>query len=58
MKLIVGSKFQVKQTILIFGKKFQKKDTSGQKLDKIDITIEFCMSKLVPVSNFILNKDL
>ena len=58
MKLIVGSKFQVKQTILIFGKKIQKKDTSGQKLDKIDITIEFYMLKLVPVSNFILNKDL
>ena len=58
MKLILGSKFQVKQTILIFGKKFQKRDTSGQKLDKIDITIEFCMLKLVPVSNFILNKDL
>ena len=37
----LDSKFQLQQTILIFGVNFQKKYTSGQKQKKMNITIEF-----------------
>ena len=58
MQINLGSKFWLEQAILIFGKNFQEKDTSSRKLDKMDITIEFFIFKLVFVSNFILSKQL
>ena len=47
MQINLGSKFCLQQAILIFGKKFQEKDTTSRKLDKMDISIEFCVFKLV-----------
>ena len=40
MTKIVDSKFQPQQAILIFGKCFQKKYTSGQNHRKMNITID------------------
>ena len=47
MTKIVDSKFQPQQTILIFGKFFQKKFTSGRHHRKMNITIEFFIFELV-----------
>ena len=49
MKLIVGSKIQLQQKILIFGANFQKKknDTSRRKQKKMNIIIEFFILELV-----------
>ena len=48
----ICSKFQLQQIIFIFGTNFQKKDTSGQKLNS---TIEFFILELVLVPIFSLN---
>ena len=53
---IVDSKFQLQQTILIFGKNFQKKYTSGRKHKKMIITIECFIFELVYVPIFSLAK--
>ena len=44
MKLIVDSKFQLQETILIFGTSFQK---TGQNHKKMNITIELFIFELV-----------
>ena len=46
----IGAKFQLQQAILIFWAKFpppQKNDTYGQKTEKMNITIEYFILKLV-----------
>ena len=55
IQISVSSKFQLQQTILIFWKKFSKKDTSGLNRKKNNIASEFFIFKLVEVSNFSLN---
>ena len=47
VQINLDSKFQLQQTILIFGTNFQKKYTSGQKHKKMIITIEFFIFELV-----------
>ena len=48
MKMIVGTKFQLKLTILIFWTKFaKKKDVSSLKQKNVNTTIEFCIFELV-----------
>ena len=58
MKLIVDSKFQLQQTVLIFGTHFQKKYTSGRKCKKMNIAIEFFIFELVEVPIFSLNSQM
>ena len=47
MTKIVDSKFQLQQKILIFGTNFQKRDTSGRKNKKMNLTIELFIFELV-----------
>ena len=47
MTKIVDSEFQLQQTTLIFGTNFQKRDTSGRKHKKMNITIELFIFELV-----------
>ena len=47
MTKIEDSEFQLQQTILIFGTNFQKRDTSGRKHKKMNITIELFIFELV-----------
>ena len=47
IQINLDSKFQLQQTILIFGTNFQKKYTSGRKHKKMNITIEFFIFELV-----------
>ena len=47
IRINLGSKFQLQQASLIFGKNFQKKDTPSQKQKNMNITIEFFIFKLV-----------
>ena len=47
VQINLDSKFQLQQTILIFGTNFQKKYTSGRKHKKMNITIEFFIFELV-----------
>ena len=56
MKIIVGSKFQLQQTILIFGTNFKKKKEHVRlKREKVKITIDFFIFELVLVPIFNLN---
>ena len=57
-KISVSTNFQLKLTIATFWTRSAKKGSYFQpKTDKIDTTIEFCIFKLVFVSNFTLNKQ-
>ena len=57
MKIIVGSKFQLQQTILIFGTNFKKKKKEHVRLkrEKVKITIDFFIFEVVLVPIFNLN---
>ena len=46
-KISVGTKFQLKVTILMFWTKFAQKGYFHSKTKKMNITIEFCMFELV-----------
>ena len=50
----VGTKFQLKQAILIFRTKFDQKGYFWSKLEKLNTTIEFCIFKLVLVLLLVL----
>ena len=41
MKMIVGTKFQLKRTILIFWTKFSEKECFRPKTENVNTTIEF-----------------
>ena len=45
-------------TILVFWTKFAQKEYFQPKTEKVNITIAFCLSKLVSVSNFSLNQQV
>ena len=47
MKLIVGTKFQIKLTIFIFGPNFSKKRSSRRKQNKLNTNIVFYIFQLV-----------
>ena len=47
IQINLDSKFQLQQTILIFGTNFQKKYTSTQKQEKMNMAIEFFIFELV-----------
>ena len=51
----LGTKFQIKLTILIFWIKFATKRYFRSQAEKVNITIEFCIFELVYVPNFSLN---
>ena len=53
----LGTIFYIKQ-FRILGTHLPKMGISGQKQEKVNTTIEFCMFKLVLVPNFILNRQL
>ena len=55
MELVVGTKFQLKLTILIFWTKFAQKACFRSKTEKMNITIELCIFELVQVTNFSLS---
>ena len=55
LPMIVGSKFQLQQTILIYGTNFSKKGNFRSKIEKINITIEFFIFELILVPIFSLN---
>ena len=58
IRISVSTNFQLNLTIAIFWTKFAEKGSYFQsKADKTDSTIEFCIFKLVFVSNFTLNKQ-
>ena len=54
-EMSVGTKFQLKQTILIFWTKYAQQGHSNT--EKVNITIEFSMFELIYVSNFTFNKQ-
>ena len=54
IQISLGTKFQFKQKTLIFCIKLAKKSET----DSMNCVIEFCISKLVQVLNFSLNKQL
>ena len=47
IQIKLDPKFQLQQTILIFGTNFQKKYTSTQKQEKMNMAIEFFIFELV-----------
>ena len=55
IRISLGTKIQLKQTILIFWTKFTQKGYPWWKTEKMNITIEFCIFELVWVSNFSVN---
>ena len=55
IQISVSGKFQPKLTILIFWTKFNQKRCFWSKAKNFNITIEFCIFKLVYVLNFSLN---
>ena len=56
IQISLGTKFQLKLTILIFWAKFAQKEYLQWKTEKVNITIEFWIFELVLVPNFTLNK--
>ena len=56
IRISLGTKFQVKLTILIFWTKFEQKEYIQSKTEKVNITIEFSIFELVYVPNFTSNK--
>ena len=55
IRIIVGMKFHLKLTILIFLTKFTQKRCFQSKMEKTNIAIQFCIFKLVLVPIFSLN---
>ena len=55
IQISLGTKFQLKLTILIFWTKFAQKGYFQSKTEKVNSTTEFCIFKLVLVPNFSLN---
>ena len=51
----LGTKFQLKLTILNFWTKFAKKWYFQSKKEKVNITTEFCIFELAQVPNFNLH---
>ena len=51
----LGTKFQFKPTTLIFWAKFDQRKYFRSKMEKLKITIEFCILKLVLLLHFNLN---
>ena len=47
MKVVVGTKFQLKLLILIFWTKFAQKGYFQSKMKKVNSIIEFCIFELV-----------
>ena len=47
IQITLDSKFQLQQTILIFGANFQKRKNFSSKTEKMNITIEFFIFELV-----------
>ena len=54
-RVIVGTEFQLKLTILIFWTKFAQKGCFCSKTEKVNTTIDFCIFELVYLPNFSLN---
>ena len=55
VRISLGTKFRLKQTILIIWTKFFQKGYFQSKAEKLNITIEFCIFELVQVPNFKIN---
>ena len=55
IRISLFTKFQLKLTILIFWTKFVQKGYFQSKTEKVNITIKFCIFKLVQVPNFSLH---
>ena len=55
IRINLDTKFELKLKIWIFWIKFSQKEYSRSKTKKVNITIEFCMLKLVQVLNFGVN---
>ena len=53
--IILGTKFQLKLTILVFWTKFAQKEYLQSKIEKINITTEVWILELVEVPSFSLN---
>ena len=58
MRISLGTKFQLKQTVLIFGIEFAQKWCFRSKAETVNTTIEFCGFELVYLPNFSLNWQL
>ena len=52
MNMIVVTKFCFKLTILICGTKFAQKDYFLSKMQKVNVTIEICISELLYIPSF------
>ena len=57
IRITLGNKFHVKLKILIFWIKFALKEYFRSKMEKVNITIAFCIFELVWVPNFNLQKQ-
>ena len=55
IQISLRTKFHFKQTVLSCGTKFAQKECFWSETEKMNMTIEFCMFKLVSVPNFSLN---
>ena len=55
IQISLGRKFKLKLPFWFFLRNLPKQDISGQKTEKVNTTIEFCILKLVWVQNFSLN---
>ena len=55
IRISLGFEFHCKQTILSFWAKFTQKGYFQSKIEKINITIEFSLLKLLQVLNCVLN---
>ena len=57
IRISLGSKFQIEETILIFQNNFPKHGYFLRKTEKINVITELFIFELVYVSNFTLNKQ-
>ena len=55
IQINLDSKFQLQQTISIFGENFQKRKSFSSRTEKMNMTIEFFIFELVYVPIFSLN---
>ena len=58
IRISLDSKFHLKQTILSFWTKFAQTGYSQNKLEKVNITIEFSIFELFQMPNFNLRRQL
>ena len=55
IRISLGTKCQLKLTILIFWTKISQKGCSRSKVENVNTTIEFCIFELVQITNFSWN---